>query len=60
MNKVKTSVPHLRFSAFWDAVGWGIKRYFEEQLPRVREIRFGERKFYQKITDISGLSADES
>ncbi len=27
------------------------KRYFEEQLQRVREIRLSERKFYQKITD---------
>ena len=28
------------------------KRYFEEQLQRIREIRLSERKFYQKITDI--------
>ncbi|MDD7986342.1 virulence RhuM family protein [Lentisphaera marina] len=28
------------------------KRYFEEQLARIREIRLSERKFYQKITDI--------
>ena len=26
------------------------KRYFEEQLQRIREIRLSERKFYQKIT----------
>ena len=29
------------------------KRYFEEQLQRIRVIRLSERKFYQKITDIS-------
>lgn len=28
------------------------KKYFEEQLARIREIRLSERKFYQKITDI--------
>jgi hypothetical protein len=28
------------------------KKYFEEQLQRVREIRLSERKFYQKITDL--------
>lgn len=28
------------------------KKYFEEQLERIREIRLSERKFYQKITDI--------
>ncbi len=28
------------------------KKYFEEQIQRVREIRLSERKFYQKITDI--------
>ena len=28
------------------------KKYFEEQLERIREIRMSERKFYQKITDI--------
>jgi hypothetical protein len=28
------------------------KKYFEEQLQRIREIRISERKFYQKITDI--------
>lgn len=27
------------------------KKYFEEQLQRIREIRLSERKFYQKITD---------
>ncbi len=34
------------------------KRYFEEQLQRVREIRLSERKFYQKITDIYATSTD--
>ena len=34
------------------------KRYFEEQLQRIREIRLSERKFYQKITDIYGTSID--
>ena len=29
-----------------------LKKYFEEQLERIREIRASERKFYQKITDI--------
>ncbi len=29
------------------------KKYFEEQLQRIREIRLSERKFYQKITDIT-------
>lgn len=28
------------------------KKYFDEQLQRIREIRLSERKFYQKITDI--------
>ncbi len=28
------------------------KKYFEEQLQRIREIRLSERLFYQKITDI--------
>lgn len=28
------------------------KKYFEEQLARIREIRLSECKFYQKITDI--------
>ncbi|WP_229215192.1 virulence RhuM family protein [Dyadobacter bucti] len=34
------------------------KRYFEEQLQRIREIRISERKFYQKITDIYATSID--
>ena len=34
------------------------KRYFEEQLQRIREIRLSERKFYQKITDIYATSTD--
>ena len=34
------------------------KKYFEEQLQRIREIRLSERKFYQKITDIYGTSTD--
>ena len=34
------------------------KRYFEEQLERIREIRLSERKFYQKITDIYATSMD--
>jgi hypothetical protein len=34
------------------------KKYFEEQLQRVREIRISERKFYQKITDIYATSID--
>jgi hypothetical protein len=34
------------------------KRYFEEQLARIREIRLSERKFYQKITDIYATSID--
>ena len=34
------------------------KRYFEEQLQRIREIRMSERKFYQKITDIYATSLD--
>jgi hypothetical protein len=33
-------------------------QYFEEQLQRIREIRFSERKFYQKITDIYATSID--
>lgn len=33
-------------------------QYFEEQLQRVREIRFSERKFYQKITDLYATSID--
>jgi hypothetical protein len=34
------------------------KKFFEEQLQRVREIRLSERKFYQKITDIYATSID--
>lgn len=34
------------------------KKYFEEQLDRIREIRLSERKFYQKITDIYATSID--
>ena len=34
------------------------KRFFEEQLQRIREIRLSERKFYQKITDIYATSID--
>lgn len=34
------------------------KKYFEEQLQRIREIRLSERKFYQKITDIYSSSVD--
>ena len=34
------------------------KKYFEEQLSRIREIRLSERKFYQKITDIFTTSLD--
>jgi len=34
------------------------KKYFEEQLQRIREIRISERKFYQKITDIYATSLD--
>ena len=34
------------------------KKYFEEQLQRIREIRLSERKFYQKITDIYSTSLD--
>ena len=34
------------------------KKYFEEQLQRIREIRISERKFYQKITDIYATSID--
>lgn len=33
-------------------------QYFEEQLQRIREIRFSERKFYQKITDIYATAID--
>ncbi|MGF1452492.1 MAG: virulence RhuM family protein [Opitutales bacterium] len=34
------------------------RKYFEEQLQRIREIRLSERKFYQKITDIYATSID--
>ena len=34
------------------------KKYFEEQLERIREIRLSERKFYQKITNIYASSID--
>ncbi len=34
------------------------KKYFEELLERIREIRISERKFYQKITDIFATSID--
>jgi len=34
------------------------KKYFEEQLQRIREIRASERKFYQKITDIYATAID--
>ena len=34
------------------------KKYFEEQLQRIREIRISERKFYQKITDIYATAVD--
>jgi hypothetical protein len=34
------------------------KKYFEEQLGRIREIRLSERKFYQKITDIYSTALD--
>ena len=34
------------------------KKYFEEQLQRIREIRISERKFYQKITDIYATALD--
>ena len=34
------------------------KKYFEEQLDRIREIRLSERRFYQKITDIYATSID--
>ena len=33
-------------------------KYFEEQPERVREIRAGERRFYQKITDIYATAVD--
>ena len=34
------------------------KKYFEEQLQRIREIRLSVRKFYQKITDLYATSID--
>lgn len=34
------------------------KKYFEEQLERIREIRLSERRFYQKITDIYATALD--
>jgi len=34
------------------------KKYFEEQLQRIREIRLSQRKFYQKITDIYATALD--
>lgn len=34
------------------------KKYFEEQLQRIREIRLSERKFYQKITDLYTTALD--
>lgn len=34
------------------------KKYFEEQLQRIREIRLSERKFYQKITDLYATAID--
>ncbi len=34
------------------------KKYFEEQMERIREIRLSERKFYQKITDIYATYID--
>ena len=34
------------------------KKYFEQQLERIREIRLSERKFYQKLTDIYATALD--
>ena len=34
------------------------EKYFDEQLERIREIRAGERKFYQKITDLYATAID--
>lgn len=34
------------------------KKYFEEQLERIREIRISERNFYQRLTDIYATSLD--
>lgn len=39
----------------WDKF-W--RRYFEELLERIRDIRTSERIFYQKLTDLYSLSAD--
>ena len=39
----------------WDKF-W--KKYFEELLERIRDIRTSERIFYQKLTDLYSLSAD--
>ncbi len=39
----------------WD-IFW--KKYFEELLERIRDIRTSERIFYQKLTDLYSLSAD--
>jgi hypothetical protein len=33
--------------------------FFERQLEKIREIRLSERKFYQKITDISQTSTPQ-
>ena len=34
------------------------KKYFDDQLQRIREIRMSERMFYQKITDIYATAID--
>lgn len=34
------------------------KKYFEEQLEKIREIRASERMFYQKITDLYAMAID--
>lgn len=34
------------------------EKYFDEQLERIREIRAGERKFYQKVTDLYATAVD--
>ncbi len=34
------------------------KKYFEQLLERIREIRLSERRFYQKITDIYATAVD--
>ena len=34
------------------------KKFFEELLTRIREIRLSERKFYQKVTDIYATAID--